>query len=380
MDILTRDTLKTLLASNRDPHVSLYLPTHRGGVQAREDVIRLKNLLRQAEEQLEALGVRGVQARELLAPARLLLEDKPFWQSQGEGLAIFLGPGTFRYFRLPLRFEQLAVVADHFHVRPLLALLTEDGRFFLLTLSKKEIRLHQCTRQSHREIELRDVPTSFDEFLRFDVSEKHLQVSGGSGPKGHTGGRGGGPDEAIEKSKLLDYLRHVDTAVRKALRDAREPLVLASVEYLRGLYKEANHYPALLPEGIDGNPEGRSIDELHRLACTLVEPRFTKARGDAVSQFRQFHGTDRASKDLSAVVSAAYAGRVGLLLIAAGTHCWGSFDPATLNVELHPHEQPGDKELLDFVATHTLLHGGAVHAVGPEHLPADSPLAAVFRH
>ena len=380
MDILTRDTLKSLMAQNHGVRVSLYLPTHRGGVQAREDLIRLKNLLRQADEHLEAVGVRGAQARELLAPARPLLEDKPFWSSQGDGLALFLAPGVFRYFRLPLRFEELAVVADHFHVRPLLPLLTEDGRFFLLTLSKGAIRLHQCTRQSHKEIELRDVPTSLDEFLRFDVPEKSLQVRGGAGPKGQAGGRGGGPDEAVDKSKLLDYLRHVDSAVRKALRDAREPLILAGVEYLRGLYKEANHYPNLLPEGIDGNPDGRSIDELHRLACALVEPRFTKARDDAVLQFRQLHGTDRASKDLRAVVPAAYAGRVGLLLVAAGTHRWGSFDPATQSVELHPEEQPGDKELLDFIATHTLLHGGAVHAVGPEHLPDDSPLAAIFRH
>jgi len=380
MDILTRDTLKSLLASNRGTHVSLYLPTHRGGVQAREDVIRLKNLLRQAEEHLEAIGVRGPQAKELLGPARPLLEDKPFWQSQGAGLALFLTAKAFRYFRLPLRFEEIVVVADHFHVRPLLPLLTEDGRFFLLTLSKKDIRLHQCTRQGHKEVDLRDIPKGLAEFLRFDVLEKHHQFHGGASAKAPAAGRGGGPDEAVEKAKLLDYLRHVDTAVRKTLRDAREPLVLAGVEYLRGLYKEANRYPNLAPEGIEGNPDGRSVDELHRLAGTLVEPHFTKARADAVHQFRQLAGTDRASKDLRAVVPAAYGGRVGLLLVAAGTHRWGSFDPATQAVEIHPEEQPGDKDLLDLIATHTLLHGGAVHAVGPEHLPDDSPLAAVFRH
>ena len=382
MDILTRQSFQSLMVKNAGQCVSIYMPTHRGGAQTREDVIRLKNLLRQAEEHLAQNGVRAPEAKELVEPARKLLEDKPFWQYMGDGLALFLAPKDLRYYRLPLRFEELVVVTTHWHVKPLLPLLTEDGRFCLLTLSKKAVRLLSCTRHHWREVELRDVPKSLGEFLRFDVPEKHLQFHAGGATRGQAvaAGRGGGPDEALEKNKVLEYFRQLDNGVCRLLNGQRAPLVLAGVQYLRGIYREANHYAPLMEEGIDGNPDGRSDEELHNLAWRIVEPHFLEARDDAAAQFRQLAGTERASKDLRKIVPAAYQGRVGLLLVGAGAQCWGLFQPGSDLVELHPDERPGDQELLDFAATHALLHGGAVYAVGPDHLPDDSPVAAVFRH
>ena len=50
-----------------------------------------------------------------------------FWRHQAEGLTLFLWGQGFRSRRLPLRFEELAVVADHCHARPLLSLAREQG-------------------------------------------------------------------------------------------------------------------------------------------------------------------------------------------------------------------------------------------------------------
>ena len=385
MDILTQETLKTLMAERSGPCVSIYMPTHRSGAEGRQDAIRLKNLIRQGQESLVQIGVRGPQAKDLLEPAWNLLEDRPFWQHPGDGLALFAAPKDFRYYRLPLSFEELVVVTDRFHVKPLIPLLTEDGRFCLLTLSKKEAHLVQCTRRRWREIELKDTPKSLAEFLRFDVAERPLHAQARSAGTAGTGaailrGRGAGPDEAQEKNKILEYFRQLDNGVRKALRDMRAPLVLAGVEYLRGIYKEANHYPALMEHGIDGNPEGRTEEELHRLAWSIVEPHFLKARTDAAAQYGQAAGTDRASHDIRAIVPAALQGHVALLFVPAAVQQWGVLEPATRTLVLHDHEQPGDADLFDLAATHTLLHGGTVYAVEPENMPGHMPLAAVFRH
>jgi hypothetical protein len=166
MQLLTRQELKTLFEQRGEACVSLYMTTHRAGADVQQDPIRLKNLLREAEVTLNTMGLRSPEAGELLEPAQDLLGDSEFWQHQSEGLALFLSSRSFNAYRLPFEFEELVVVTNRFHVKPLLPLLSGDGRFYVLALSQNEVRLLQGTRYSVDEIELEDVPKSLVEALR----------------------------------------------------------------------------------------------------------------------------------------------------------------------------------------------------------------------
>src|SRR6266540_3359133 len=130
MDLFTRADLRALLAERAGPCVSLFLPTHRGGAEA--DPIRWRVLLHKAEQRLTAAGLRASEAQALLAPGRHLLEDTAFWKHQCDGLAAFLAPDFLRLYRLPLAFEELIATDGRFHLKPLLPLLSGDGRFFVL--------------------------------------------------------------------------------------------------------------------------------------------------------------------------------------------------------------------------------------------------------
>jgi hypothetical protein len=57
MDILTRAELEQLMRKEQQWCVSIYMPTHRTGTDAQQDLIQLKNLLREAEKQLSAQGI-----------------------------------------------------------------------------------------------------------------------------------------------------------------------------------------------------------------------------------------------------------------------------------------------------------------------------------
>jgi hypothetical protein len=63
-----------------------------------------------------------------------------------------------------------------------------------------------------------------------------------------------------------------------------------------------------------------------------------------------------------------------------GVQQWGLFNPSTSEIQLHQKHEPGDEDLMDFAAIHTVLNGGTVYAVEPEKVPGDAPLAAVFRY
>jgi hypothetical protein len=174
VDVLSRNDLEMLVQHPRSPCVSLYMPTHRSGPETQQDPIRLKNLIRQAEQRLVGTGMRRRDASEILQPARRLLEDEAFWRHQSAGLALFLRTEWFRWYRLPLTFEELVVVSDRFHVSPVLPLLTGDGRFFVLALSENEARLLAGTRFNVQVVNVPGLPagvrTPFDTTTRRENS------------------------------------------------------------------------------------------------------------------------------------------------------------------------------------------------------------------
>jgi hypothetical protein len=381
MDIFTRNDLKNLLGKRESTCVSIYMPTYRTQPEAKQNPIRYKNLLKRVEERLVAGGARKSQAKAFSKSARTLIKDTLFWQYQSDGFAAFLDSQGFRYFRLPAVFEELLVVADRFHIKPLLQLLANDGRFYILAISQNGIRLFQCSRQSIVEIELEKAPENLNEACQHDDRQKqiqfHTKTPAGKGQRAAIfHGQGAGTEDA--KKNILKFFQQVDEEVRKILEEASGPLVLAGVEYLFPIYREACNYPHLLQEGIPGNPEGMSPEDLLKEAWKIVEPYFQSSREEAAFKYRQVAGSAIASCDVKMIALAAYQARVELLHVAVGRHQWGIFDGT--DIQLHEECEPGDEDLLDFAAVHTLLNGGTVHAVKPEEVPDEGHLAAIFRY
>jgi hypothetical protein len=386
MDILTRAELERLMRKEQQWCVSIYMPTHRTGAETQQDPIRLKNLLREAEKHLSARGVSTRDVQKMLEPASQLLQDSPFWQHQSDGLAIFLSSNTVRRYRLPLNFEELVVVMDHFHIKPLLPLFTGDGRFYILALSQNDIRLLTGTRYSVSEVDIGQVGGSLAEALPSDDYQAGLQLhtsgsAGGAIGDGSATFHGPGDSSESAKNDLLRYFHLVDAGLTEFLQGDQVPLVLAGVEYLLPIYKEANTYPNLIDMVIKGNPDLLSADELHKSAWDIIGPLFQAAQEEAVAHYQQLAGqaSERVADTLEKIVPAAYHGRVETLFVAAGVQQLGVFNPVTNEIELHGPESGGES-LLDLAAVQTYLKGGIVYAVEPEKVPGGTSAAAVLRY
>jgi len=351
--------------------------------ETKQDPIRFKNLLREAEERLKGAGIRSAEAKKLLKPAKSIIKDGLFWQYQADGLATFISSDLFYHHRLPLKFDELLVVTGRFHIKPLLPLFSPEGRFYILALSQNEVRFFQCTRYSVKEVELENFPRSLSDALKYDDPEKQLQfhtraptVGGERAAMFH--GHGVGKDDA--KDNILRYFHQIDDGFRPVLSQEKAPLVLAGVDYLHPIYREANSYPHLMDQGITGNPEELKGEDLHEQAWGILEPHFLKGRDEAVALYKQFAGNERASNSLKEIVPAAYEGRIETLFVAVEVQRWGVFDPDNHEVHLHPEPRSGDEDLLDFAAVHVFLNGGGVYAVTWEEMPDEPPLAAIFRY
>lgn len=380
MDLLTQADLKRLSEAEGEWCVSLYLPTVRAGAEVQQNPIRLKNLMREAAEQLKAVGMRAPDAEKLLEPVQTLLNDADFWRNTSDGLAVFVGPEMFHTFRLPASFEEFVGVRQRFHIKPLLVMLSGDGRFCVLALSQDEIRVLEGTRNSVNEVPVDGIPSSLADAMKYDQHQRTLNRAVQGTRAVYHGG--GAPDDAEAKNQILRYFQMVDRGLRDLLAEQTIPLVLAGVDYLLPIYHEANTYCCLLEQGITGNPETWSAKELHRRAWDVVKPYFEQAQADQRALYEEFAGRDdgRADNRVVDVVRAAVEGRVATLFVAKGVQKWGVYRGHSHKVHAHPTRQPGDQDLLDVAAVQTFLSGGTVYVVDQEHVPGGDVLAAVFRY
>lgn len=383
MKVLSREELRKLTEKPGGWCVSIYMPTHRASPETKQDPIRLKNLIREAEERLMATGVRSPEIKKFLKPAKALIKDGLFWQYQADGLVLFISSGLFYHYRLPLQFDELVVVTERFHIKPLLPVFSQENRFYILALSQNETRLFQCNRYSVTELKLENVPRSLSEALKYDEPEKQLQFhtrapSTGGERAAMFHGHGVGKEDA--KDNLLRFFQQLDQGLTALLGNQDAPLVLAGVDYLFPIYKEASHYPRLMENGIVGNPEALSGEELHEQAWRIMEPYFHRTQEEAFSKYRQFEGNGKVSNNANEIVPAAYDGRIDTLFVGLGVQQWGTFDPEEHTATFHSEPKPGDEDLLDFAAVHTYLNGGTVYPLKPEEMPDQTPLAALFRY
>jgi hypothetical protein len=383
MDTITMDTLKNnLLAKRSYECVSLFMPTHRAGRETEQNTIRFKNLLREAEDRLLMQGLRPQEVRAILESPRRLLNDLDFWQHQSDGLAVFSSEKEYYCYRLPLPFEELMIISNRFHVKPLLPLFAGDGRFYVLALSQNQIRLLEGTKLTVDEVDLQSVPGSLAEAFESWPLEKQLQFHTGTPSVGGTRAavfHGHDMSKKV-KAKLLNWFRMIDKELSKLLAGVQTPVVLAGVESLCSLYREASTYSHLVDKGISGNPEELKSEELHSQGYGLVEPVFMKAREDGAAQYRQLAGTGQTTTDVQEAVKEAYHGRLSLLFVALAVQVWGRFDPDLNSVEIHEDPKPGDEDLLDLAAIQCLLNGGTVFAVEPDQVPGNGLLAVIFRY
>jgi hypothetical protein len=384
MDSFRRDDLRSLLDHKTGPCVSLFMHTTRG--PGHQDKIQWKNVVREAEERLKASGVRTPEARNLIQPAADLLNDEPFWLDMPiGGLAGFLAPGLNRFFRVDIDPGNAVVVGPHFDVKPLLPLLTDNGRFFVLTLSQKKVRFFHGTRDHLTEVALVNVPESLDEALfNTDEGETRSRIEHpATDPRSDRQKaifRGPGTGTESGKDGLLEYCHRVDRGLQKYLNDEQAPLVLATIEYLQPHYKQANTYQYLLEDFIPGSPDGLSETELRQRAWALVEKRIRAERERLFALYQQLDatGTGLAAHHLPQVVSAAYQGQIQYLLLPDGVQSWGRFNPGDLSVELHDQRQEGDEDLFSLAATFALQHKARVIALDRDALPGLTQPAAIF--
>lgn len=391
MNQLTVHDLEGLAQVSGPWCVSIYMPTIKAG-NLQQNSIRFKNLLQQSEKMLHEVGMEPQHINRFLRKAETLARDTEFWLHQDHGLAVFISKNDLRTYQLPVEVEELVIVNDNFYLKPLLSHIYEGGEYYILTLSQKNIKLLKGNPGGVvDEIELEDIPRNIDDALNKDYGEEqrhfHTQAAQTSGRGSNTEQagmyHGHGDSESDKKLKIFQYFQKVNKGVTEKLKESQSPLVIAGVQYLLPIYKEANTYKHLMEKGIEGSHDDSHPKELHEAAWKLVKPMFEKTKEEIIQRFRQLDGwkDQRITRDLHEVILAAPYGRVEVLFVDKNAKQWGSYDEEKMELSLANQPGPGSRDLLDFAAIQTLAKGGIVYAVETDEIPGGGgPVAAILRY
>lgn len=381
---LTKETLNPLVEYNAPLCISIYIPMARSGKETQKNPIRFKNACKEVEELLNNAGYEDTDTNIILEKLSAFKMDNEFFQNQLDGLAVFLSDNFERIYKLPVRFEHKVEIGNTFNLRPLLQTLQNDQSFYILTISKELSRLFKAGKFHLSEVILSaDTPTSFKEAMKYDEPENQLQYQTVSSADGGRTAIYHGHSESDKMNKdLRRYFRMLDLGVGKAIADHNLPVVLAGLEYLHPIYKDASNLPHIIPTGIYHNPLQISEDELHAKAWEIIERETTSPVDEAITQYQDLLGTQKTNTDVSTLPLAASSGRVDTLLVDKNSTILGQVDTNQQEVVLgNGQDQSQDIDLINFSIQQTILNGGDVYIIDEEQLTTEeSPIAAIMRY
>ena len=395
METISKEVIIELIETCEGKAVSIYMPSFVSAREARQNPIRLKTLLNQAEGQLRKAGLGEDAAAAYLSEARNLVDDDVFWQDQDQGLSLFLDANKLRIFHLPKRFEELAVVGDSFHITPLIPLYQGNGPYYVLSIDQKRPKLYQGSKFKLMQVDDLDLPESLQEmFDKYYEFHQHIQFHGKtrepnpdlSAQADSTGARQGmffghGGDDVDKNAELRNFFHRFDQELVDYLDGEDIPMVLAGVGYLHPIYQEANTYPKLLKEGVNKDVDPMPVEDLHELTWDIVQDQYAKNVDKALGVYqslRQKNGDT--TEEIGSIVSAAFFNRIHTLFIAEKSHIWGTFDKKENDVSIADEKKPDNQDLLSLAAAHALLNGGNVLVLPLEKIPEKATAAAILRY
>jgi hypothetical protein len=380
MHSLINDYAAGLLSNHEPPCLSLYQPTHRHHPDNQQDPIRFRNLVRSMEQSLrQKYTTREVQP--LLEPFQALADDRDFWNYTLDGLATLGAPGLFRVYRLQRPVPEVVIVADSFHIKPLMRILQSADRYQVLGLNRREIKLFEGNRDAVDEIELAQaVPRTIIDALGEKLTEPLTVTSYSTGPgePAIRHGYGSKQDEVDIDSER--FFRAVDRAILEHhSRPSGLPLILAALPEYHNLFRQVSQNPFLMADGIDIHPDALPADALRERAWRVVEPQYLARLAGLVEEFGRAKSNGLGSDELALVAVAAVAGRVATLLIEADRQIAGRIDVTTGRVQFHNLSHPEVDDLLDDLGELVLKKGGRVVVVPAERMPTQTGAAATYR-
>lgn len=383
---LNSQELSLLFQKQEGPCLSLYQSTHRSHPENTQDPIRFKNLVKKLEQSLASTYSKA-ETEALLQPYHQLADTIDFWQHTLDGIAILSNGDSFQVFHLQRSVPDFAVVADSWHLKPLLRQLQTQDRYQVLCLSRAAVALYEGNRDGLDALVFeRPFPNTIETALDPD------QILEFNHPNPYHLGRATSPHPAMgpvtttrkdeTDTEIERFFRVVDKAVTEHVsQHSSLPLMLVCLPEHQGIFRKIARNPHLVEQGVSIDPGALTVQQLSQRAWEAIEPVAAKRVQDMVARFKQEHGTGLSSDNLDLILPAVLQDRVDVLLVDADQRIAGRVnrDAQTITY-LADFSAPDAEDVLDDVAEMVMRRGGQVMVVPSQYMPTGTGIAAIYRY
>ena len=358
--------LNRILAWKSLPILSLYMPVKTGGPDKRENEVRFKSLLQEAESMLKEADWKPSDIESWKRPL-VDTYGPEFWAATGQPgfVSFYLGAGHQpAHWFLADPVEPLAVLQRRAHVKPLMEAWSWNPPYYLLCLDHEHLTLYSGDAFTLEELNDPSIANSLKEALGEEREIKSIQfrteTPGSVSDKRAAVFHGQGGPGNVRDDQMKRFFQQVEPAVTARIARDPRPLVLCgSPEVLRA-YLDQTSSPDVMEDRIERHPESLSNDEARGLVSALMKKRASGIPVEALARYKELGSKLRVVDSVDTVLPLAAAGRVQNLFVSRDHETWGRFDPESQRVERFEAKGYNREDLLDTCARLVLEYGGEI--------------------
>ena len=358
------EDVKFLQSIQGYPAVSILLTTHRSNPENQQDPIRVKNLVDEAKQRLQA----NFSEREL-SPVLAQLDqavDSIDYPHTLEGLAIFANHELHRVYYHAFAFQDRVAVDETFATRDLIFALNRTPRYWVLALSEQSTSLFAGVLDSLEEVRTKAFPLTH----------------GGPGGGSKLPGGEGINTSAYRDDHHRQFFRKADVALKPLMAADPLPLVLVGIDRYFSFFNEVSEHKDAVIATLSGNHDKTSAHDLGQLVYPLVQDALTEQRKAALERLENAIGAQLCALGIEEAWRMAQEGRGDLLLVEEGFHY-----PAKVSsngMKLIPTDNLAAIDVMDDAVDElieaVMSKGGKVVFVDDETLASQQRVALILRY
>ncbi len=247
------------------PSISILLPVNKKYPQFKEEELKLKGLIKKAEEKLR-FELSKKMADSITEKLHKTISTIDFTHLS-ESLAIFVSSSVQKVVHLSFPVEEKVIIGRSFEVRDLLFAAKNNFHFILLTISENRVGYYQGYDHHLEKVENKDFPFGIN-----DVGgDSHSRVQNFNS---FASSRDASDQNEFHDKQLLKYLRDIDSELTKIIKQAPVPVVICGVEKEISKFKNLTKNKDSILGYIEGN-----FDHLNETAILkTVEPLFAEKK------------------------------------------------------------------------------------------------------
>jgi hypothetical protein len=336
-------SLRPIIESSGGIHLTAYLEHSRDW---RDFRLQLEEAIESAREVMLPT-MAAAETDRFLAPLIKLRSEERTLRSFRHNVAVFRSEGYSRILSIPVEVEQLCVVANSFHVKPLLRWTQDAANFIWADIRQGICRLHSGDDES---------VTIVDVLRLIENQPMHSH-------------RQGANQIAQNIRSLRERLYVIHHPKVFLTGDAPSCLLVAT------LLRQNGVKPTYLRRVDHTEPMDIVVSKIRMQMRRRIARRFA----NAIREFQIANALNNAATSLWQIARLATRGKVRKLVIAEDFQIFGKLDPSTGKLSVTPtqfdHE---DDDVLDDIAQRVLTQGGEVLVTKQKWIPGGRPAMAII--